>query len=105
MTSIRDLPNTMFAVYPSGHEKAGQLIERETTCECGRNFSQTLLAARELEAAERMGVIGRILAQIPDCYVPVHCPPCERQDLTYQARIDEARGTASHTYPDRRDVA
>lgn len=97
MVALRDMPNTMFAVHPPGHEKAGQVVEREKTCECGRVFLQSLLSNRELEAAARLGVLDRMVRQIPDGYVPVHCPACERRELTYQARLDEARGV-----PDRR---
>jgi hypothetical protein len=104
LTSIRNLPNTMFAVYGPDHEHAGQPVERQATCACGRTFTQSLLATRELEAAERLGVLDRVLRQIPDGFVPVHCPPCERRDLSHQARIDDARGTASTTLPDRRSA-
>ena len=104
LTSIRDLPNTMFAVYPPGHEQAGQLVERERTCACGRVYRQVLLSERELEAAARMRVLDRITRQIPDGYVPVDCPACERKNLTRQAHIDEARALPL-TVPDRRDVA
>lgn len=100
LTSIRDLPNTMFAVHPAGHEKAGMTVEREQTCRCGRVYTQSLLSNRELEAAARMGVLDRMVRQIPDGYVPVECPACERKALTRQAHIDEAR--TSSTVPDSR---
>lgn len=85
----------MFAAYAEGHERAGQTIERQATCACGRTFTQMLLSPRELAAAERLGVIDRIRTQIPGFYVPVHCPPCERQDLGRQARIEQARDIPS----------
>lgn len=102
MISLRDLPNTMFAVHPAGHEKAGLTIDRPRTCDCGQSFTQMLMATRELEAVERMGHMKKFLAQIPDLFVPVHCPKCERKQLTLQAQLDIARsvGTYARTLPD-----
>lgn len=85
-------------------------VERETTCACGRSFTQMQVSVPELEALERMGRIDSFLAAVPDGFVPVHCPPCETKDLGRQARIDEGRarssetGAYSRTLPDRRAV-
>lgn len=96
----------MFAYRAGEDGKAATPVERQATCECGRTFTQSLMAPSELAALERMGRIKTFMQQIPDCFVPVHCPACERRQLTLQAQLDEARtrsvGTASHTLPDRR---
>lgn len=101
---LNAMPNSMFATYPAGHEKAGATIDRRATCECGREFTQMLMATRELEAIERMGHMRKFLAQIPDLFVPVHCPKCERHQITLQAQLDSARsvGTYARTEPDER---
>ncbi len=80
-----------FATYPPGHQHSGQPITRESRCECGKVFSQSLLSAKQCEAWEARGIMGLVLRQIPDLYVPVHCPKCERRDLAHQARIDETK--------------
>lgn len=103
MKSLRDMPNTMFAVHPPGHERAGQTIERRKVCECGAAFTQMQMAMRELEALERMGQIARFLKQVPEAFVPVHCPKCERHQLTLHARLAES-GTYANTLPDRRSA-
>jgi hypothetical protein len=98
----------MFAYHPASDGQAATPIERQATCECGRTFTQSLMAPRELAAMERMGHIATFMRSVPECFVPVHCPPCERADLSRQARIDEGRAlsaeraTASNTVPDRR---
>jgi hypothetical protein len=93
--------------YGPDHELAGQLVEREAVCSCGRSFHQQQLSASWLETMERRSarIVASLATQAPGFWVPAHCGPCERADLGRQARIDEARGTASHTLPDRRDVA
>lgn len=76
----------------------GKPITRESKCECGQRFVQRLLSERFLEIVERssrtaMAVMER---QVPGFYVPVHCPPCERQDLGRQARVADLRLLPSH---------
>lgn len=96
----------MFAYRSSEDGKPPVPVERRATCECGREFTQSLMAPTELAALERMGHIAAFMRQVPDCFVPVHCPRCERGQITLQTQIDESRarsvGTASPTLPDRR---
>lgn len=81
------MDTAMFATNEHG------VVERSRTCECGRSFSQRLLSARFLTAVERRGqrAMDMLREQIPDYYVPVHCPPCERIDLGRRAQVDEHR--------------
>jgi DNA-directed RNA polymerase subunit M/transcription elongation factor TFIIS len=76
----------MFAV-----RSDGEPITRQRTCECGTAFTQRLLSERFCTAVEAAGGMRAVLRQIPDLYVPVHCPRCERIDLGRQARIDTSR--------------
>jgi hypothetical protein len=96
----------MFAYRSTEDGKAPTPVERQRTCGCGREFTQSLMAPTELAALERMGHIATFMRQVPDCFVPVHCPRCERGQITLQTQIDEGRarsaGTASSTMPDRR---
>lgn len=79
-------------------------VTRAKTCDCGAEFTQYQMAMSELESLERMGHLKTFLRKIPDAFVPVHCPPCERNDLDRQARIDAGYNTT--TVPDRRqDIA
>lgn len=75
------------------HNAAGDPIERDRTCECGRVFTQRLLSERFMAMAEKHSprAAQLIMQQIPDLFVPVHCPHCERVELGRQARIDGAR--------------
>jgi hypothetical protein len=70
---------------------AGEPIKRETTCECGTPFVQRMLSDRFMTAMEKNGAAGEVLRQIPELYVPVFCPPCERRDIGRWARIAESR--------------
>ncbi len=70
--------------------KSGYRIGREATYECGRPFKQRMVSARFLGIVDKLGAMTRFRKQVPELYVPVHCPPCERKDLTYSARISEA---------------
>jgi hypothetical protein len=94
----------MFAYRESEDGKSKVPVERQATCGCGRVFTQMLMAPRELEALERMGHIKTFMRQAPDCFVPVHCPKCERHQITLQAQLDETRrsGTYAPTLPDDR---
>jgi hypothetical protein len=90
----RALAARRFQCYAADHAdeaKRGQLITRQHRCECGREFTQMILSATELAAAERLRIVELIARQIPDFWLPVHCPPCERKDLSRQARIDDLR--------------
>lgn len=84
------------------HDETGKPITRDTTCECGTTFRQRLLSERFMQLSERHGAraVELIRQQIPDYYVPVHCPPCERKDLRRRASIDRAR-TLPDNYLDR----
>lgn len=66
----------------------GEVITRERSCECGRRFTQRLLSERFMGIVEKQGAkaLELIKRDIPDYFVPVHCPPCERRDLGYSAR-------------------
>jgi hypothetical protein len=70
------------------HDEKGKTIVRERSCECGKRFTQRLLSARFLAIAERQGIgaLRALQRGVPDFYVPVHCPPCERRDLGFAAR-------------------
>lgn len=72
-------------------DRAGRDITRQRRCECGAEFTQSLLSPQWLEMVEKYskGAIRAISKQIPDYFVPVHCPPCERKDIAMQARRDE----------------
>lgn len=71
----------------------GSVNVRESRCECGAAFEQTQLSARFMRIVEKCGegAVAALLRDIPEIYVPVHCPPCERRDLGRAARIAEAR--------------
>lgn len=78
----------------------GTPVTRDAQCECGQMFRQQQLSPAWLEWVERVArnprrAIQAIQRQIPDYYVPVHCPPCERIDIGRQALIDEH----VHEYP------
>lgn len=74
-------------------QKTGATIERVSTCECGTTFTQALLSARFLAAIEARSAkaLELVRRQIPNYYVPVHCPRCERIDLGRQAAVSEHR--------------
>lgn len=63
----------------------GKTITRERTCECGHTYTQHLLGPRFLGMAERhsMGAVDAVMRDVPDLFVPVHCPPCERRAITH----------------------
>jgi hypothetical protein len=73
---------------------------RGATCECGEPFTQFLVAEAFVQAAKQAG--GRAFAllkeQVPDYYVPVFCPRCERKDLVLRQRRDAFR--AEYGTPD-----
>lgn len=83
-----------FATFHGEHEKAGQPVTRQKWCACGERFTQHLLSEEFLSACEAIrggNPLARVREQIPDFFVPVHCPRCERVDLGRQAAIDRAR--------------
>jgi hypothetical protein len=93
----------MFAHRPGEDEKAAPTpVERPQTCRCGREFTQSFMAPSELEALERMGHIDTFMRQIPGGWVPVHCPKCERGQLTLQKQLDDARRLSAASGADRR---
>lgn len=101
-TPAQILAGTWFGVYPPDHDLAGRVIDRAAVCACRRQFTQYQLSVSQCAAWERLGVMPNVLRQIPELYVPVHCPGCESKDLGRQAQIDAARGPSSHTMPDSR---
>lgn len=70
------------------HDATGKLITRRQTCECGQSFTQMLLSERFMLIVERRGpmALDAMRREVPDYFVPVHCPPCERKDLSMSAR-------------------
>jgi hypothetical protein len=93
------LGDPMFAL-----DAEGQPIARERSCECGRRFSQRLLSERFLSLVEARGKRAMELfqKQVPGLFVPVHCLPCERRDLSYGSRIADA--LAANGREDPRDI-
>lgn len=84
----------LFAVYHDGHPRAGKTIARQATCECGATFTQFCLSERFLAACEALnggGPLRAVQAQIPEGFVPVFCPSCERKDVARQQRLAHVR--------------
>lgn len=69
-------------------DEKGDPITRERKCLCGRSYTQRLVSSRLMRLVETRGDSGfaAFTKQIPDGYVPVHCPSCERRDLERQTR-------------------
>lgn len=90
----RDLsnPGGYFATKVEQREDGSErrrYIAREAVCECGTRFVQKHLSAAFLELCEKWnhgGAMRELRKQVPDFYVPVHCPKCERQQLGLEAR-------------------
>lgn len=74
-----------FARYHGEHPKAGQRVQRQVTCHCGQVFTQQQLSAAYQELVDAAGERARraMQAQIPDGFVPRHCPACERRTLAF----------------------
>lgn len=70
------------------HDEKGKPVTRPKVCECGASFTQRLLSERFMAIVERRGhkALALMREQVPDYFVPVHCPKCERTDLGMQAR-------------------
>lgn len=66
----------------------GRPITRDRTCLCGRRYTQGLLSERFLAMIERAGTKAQqaFARQVPDFYVPVECPRCERRAIGHEAR-------------------
>lgn len=82
-----------FSTHATG-PKAGEAITRARTCECGATFTQFLLSEEFLSACERInggGPLRAVQAQIPEFFVPVHCPSCERKDIGRAQRLAVVR--------------
>jgi hypothetical protein len=90
-TDVPPNPRLWLGRYREDHERAGQLIERTHTCECGRAFRQNQLSVSFLEAMEARGTIKLFEQQTPGFWVPVHCGPCERVQLRFRQQVDDAR--------------
>lgn len=80
--------NPMFAM-----DAEGKPIARDRNCECGQKFTQRLLSDRFFRIVAKRGArcLEMFEKQIPQGYVPVHCPRCERRDIGIQARLDDTR--------------
>lgn len=83
------------------HDVDGHVVERRARCECGRVFRQVLLSERFLTIVERQGphAVERFMRQVPQMYVPVFCPRCERADIKRQAMIDNYRAVQDAAPP------
>lgn len=76
-----------------GRNGDGTVITRTARCECGILFEQQQLSERWIEAVERVSprAVRMMQQQIPDFFVPVHCPKCERVDLGRRFQLDLVR--------------
>lgn len=66
--------------------------ERVRLCSCGNSFAQWKLHPRSLEVANP-GAQRMFTARIPEGYVPLFCPKCERDQLRLEAARDHMRLT------------
>lgn len=66
-----------------GKDADGNEITRSATCLCGRVFAQRQLSARFMEMCEGRGAgaVRAVMRDIPDLFVPINCPSCERRQL------------------------
>jgi hypothetical protein len=89
------------------HDAAGNPIVRDARCECGRSFTQTLLSERFLAIVDRQSprAMAIFREQIPEFFVPVFCPACERKDIGYHARKDEFNRVPDAPFGERADAA
>ncbi len=80
-------------------DDTGKPVARDAKCECGREFTQRQLSERFLEIVEKQSrnAMQTLRKQIPDFFVPVHCPRCERRDLGRQANLEDARRSSPST--------
>lgn len=87
-------PNVSGWFATSRNEETGEraLVTRTKACECGRIFTQHQLGERFMLMAERHSesAVGAVMRDIPDLFVPVNCPACERKALGY-GRPDSLR--------------
>ena len=95
------------ATDPMFNVRDGKPVTREQTCECGRPFTQRQLSERFLAIVEKRGrnAMASFAKQIPDFYVPVHCPPCERVDLRRRAELDAHTNDYPPPFGERHDAA
>lgn len=74
--------------------------ERPAQCDCGRKFTQYKMSERFMRAARHAnGHRSAFDKQIPDGWVPLFCPPCERVQLGHEARISEVRQWSNNGEP------
>lgn len=79
------------------NDASGNPITRRKNCEvCRKEFTQRLLSERFMQMIERRGpnAMAKLRLSIPDLYVPVYCPSCERMALDHEGRKAEQRGAA-----------
>lgn len=71
----------------------GKPVSRNRVCDCGRKYTQRLLSERFLNIVAMRGekCLAAFEHQVPQGYVPVFCPSCERKDIGRWARIAEHR--------------
>jgi hypothetical protein len=86
-------------------DDAGRPITREMQCACGRAFTQRKLSERFLRVVAAAGARSSAVftQQIPDGWLPLWCPPCERNDLGNRAKVDAMRRQERNGNPDWTD--
>lgn len=89
MSKPTELASAMASDPTFAHDASGTPITRQQACACGTRFTQRQLSERFLKIIEKRGPHAMALMQhqIPDFFVPVHCPKCERVDLGQRARL------------------
>lgn len=91
------------------HNDKGERIERARKCLCGRDYAQSLLSTDFMALVESRGqhAVDVFVRQIPDMYVPVFCPVCERHDIGNHAKRDAIHHHAGNPdyYDGDRDAA
>ena len=80
---------------------------RTAKCECGREFEQRQLTERFMTVVEKFGdgAVGAMMRDVPELYVPVHCPKCERSDIGRHARIHDVRPQIRPNFGERDHAA
>jgi hypothetical protein len=72
-----------FEQYPPGHPRAGEPVSRDRVCECGREFTQLMLASGFVSGVRARDLVNSaVLAdQLPGGWTPAKCPACEHRAL------------------------
>lgn len=62
--------------------KNGELVSRDCTCKCGKEFTQYMVSKRYVEILQTFPRAYSIfVGKAPKGYLPLNCIPCERQQL------------------------